>query len=121
MKPVIAALVLVASASTATAQLAPAHVARLRGAALDAESMRALIPQDYWEKARCVIVIPDQEKAAATPTRGEYGKGVMSCRASDGWSAPVFMQLAHGTWGFQAGAEPVDLVLLVMNADGVQK
>jgi len=36
-------------------------------------------------------------------------------------SAPVFMQLAKGSWGFQAGVEQVDLVLLVMNDQGVQK
>jgi len=31
------------------------------------------------------------------------------------------MQLAKGSWGFQAGAEQVDVVLLVMNEQGVQK
>jgi hypothetical protein len=31
------------------------------------------------------------------------------------------MQLAKGSWGFQAGAEQVDVVLLVMNEAGVQK
>jgi hypothetical protein len=31
------------------------------------------------------------------------------------------MQLAKGSWGFQAGAEQVDVVLLVMNESGVQK
>jgi hypothetical protein len=52
---------------------------------------------------------------------GEYGKGVMSCRAGDSWSAPAFIQLAKGSWGFQAGAEQVDVVLLVMNESGAQK
>jgi hypothetical protein len=45
----------------------------------------------------------------------------MSCRSADRWSPPVFMQLAKGSWGFQAGAEEVDVVLLVMNEQGVQK
>jgi SH3 domain-containing YSC84-like protein 1 len=45
---------------------------------------------------------------------------VMSCR-SKGWSAPVFMQLAKGSWGLQIGGEQVDLVLLVMNRRGVDK
>src|SRR6185436_5222269 len=48
-------------------------------------------------------------------------KGVMSCRAGDQWSAPMFMQLAKGSWGFQAGAEQADIVLLVMNEAGAQK
>jgi hypothetical protein len=45
----------------------------------------------------------------------------MSCRAGNSWSAPTFMQLAKGSWGFQAGAQEIDVVLLVMNAQGVQK
>src|SRR6185436_15450179 len=48
-------------------------------------------------------------------------KGVMSCRAGDQWSAPVFMQLAKGSWGFQAGVEQADVMLLVMNEKGAQK
>src|SRR4030095_13445389 len=75
---------------------------------------------DYWDRARCVIVIPDLKKAAFV-FGGEYGKGAMSCRAGEAWSAPLFMQLAKGSWGFQAGAEEADLVLLVMNEGGVQK
>jgi lipid-binding SYLF domain-containing protein len=31
------------------------------------------------------------------------------------------MQLAKGSWGFQAGAESVDVVLLVMNEEGAHK
>jgi hypothetical protein len=31
------------------------------------------------------------------------------------------MQIAKGSWGFQAGAEEVDLVMLVMNQSGVDK
>src|SRR5207253_5574887 len=78
------------------------------------------IPQDYWDRARCTVVIPDLKKAAFI-FGGEFGKGAMSCRAGESWSAPLFMQLAKGSWGFQAGAEQVDLVLLVMNEGGVQK
>ena len=33
----------------------------------------------------------------------------------------MFVELAKGSWGFQAGVEQVDLVLLVMNERGVQK
>ena len=78
------------------------------------------IPEDLWNKADCVAVIPSVKKAAFV-FGGEYGKGVMSCRSGDRWRAPVFLQLAKGSWGFQAGAEQVDLVLLVMNETGVQK
>ena len=78
------------------------------------------IPQDLWEKAQCVIVIPSLKKAAFV-VGGEYGKGLMSCRHAGAWGAPVFMQLAKGSWGAQIGAESIDLVLLVMNNRGMEK
>ena len=52
---------------------------------------------------------------------GNDGRGVMSCRAGERWSAPTFMQFAGGSWGFKAGAEEMDVVLLVMSEQGVQK
>jgi SH3 domain-containing YSC84-like protein 1 len=78
------------------------------------------IPEELWTKAACVIVIPSMKKAAFV-VGGEYGSGVMSCRSANQWSAPVFMQLAKGSWGLQIGAQAVDLVLLVMNREGVDK
>lgn len=93
---------------------------RLAESAKIIQEIRSDIPAEYWDKARCVAVIPDLKKAAFI-LGGEYGKGVMSCRAGEAWSAPLFLQLAKGSWGFQAGAEQVDLVLLVMNESGAQK
>src|SRR3954463_7781429 len=78
------------------------------------------IPEALWSKAQCVIVIPSMKKAAFI-VGGEYGSGVMSCRTNASWSAPVFMQLAKGSWGLQIGAEETDLVLLVMNRRGLEK
>ena len=78
------------------------------------------IPEELWSKAECVVVLPDVKKAAFV-FGGEYGKGVMSCRSANGWSAPVFMELMKGSWGLQIGAQATDLVLLVMNREGVTK
>lgn len=78
------------------------------------------IPQDLWQKAQCVGVIPSVKKAAFI-IGGEYGKGVMSCREGNAWSAPSFVVLEKGSVGFQIGGESVDLVLLVMNDHGVNR
>ncbi len=94
--------------------------ARLDEAAQVTRQVRPLIPDEVWSGTRCVAVIPGLKKAAFI-VGGEYGTGVMSCRSGDSWTAPLFLQLAKGSWGFQAGAEEVDLVLLVMNENGVQK
>ena len=116
----LAAAVLVTTAGGAYAAIKPNEAARLAAAATAVQEIRAEIPQEYWTRARCVMVIPELKKAAFI-IGGEYGRGVMSCRAGDQWSAPVFMQIAKGSWGFQAGVEQADLVLLVMNDSGVQK
>src|SRR5216684_1267217 len=56
------------------------------------------LPEDLWEKASCVAVIPSVKKAAFI-VGGEYGKGVMSCREGSGWSAPSFIMLEKGSVG----------------------
>jgi lipid-binding SYLF domain-containing protein len=79
------------------------------------------IPQNLWENARCVIVVPSVRRAVFID-RSEYEKGLMSCRRDRAWSAPVFMQLGKGRRGGpQIGAESIDFVLLVMSDRGMQK
>ncbi len=78
------------------------------------------IPQDLWDKAACVLVVPSLKKAAFV-VGGEYGKGLMSCHHNGEWTAPIFMQIGKGSWGLQFGAQSIDLVLLVMNETGMQK
>jgi lipid-binding SYLF domain-containing protein len=48
-----------------------------------------------------------------------YGRGVASCRTSKGWSAPAFLFTSGGSFGFQIGGQATDLVLLIMNKDGM--
>src|SRR5438094_954680 len=115
-----AAMAVVATVSSAAGAISAAEALRLANAANVVQAIRPTIPDDLWTRTRCAAVIPDVKKAAFI-VGGEYGKGVMSCRNGESWGAPVFMQLAKGSWGFQAGAEQVDLVLLVMNESGVQK
>src|SRR6185503_13946899 len=114
------AMAVVAVASTASAEISTDEITRLSSAAQALRDTRESIPQSYRDRARCVAVIPNLKKGALI-IGGEYGKGVMSCRAGDGWSAPIFLELAKGSWGFQAGAEEIDVVMLVMNESGVQK
>jgi lipid-binding SYLF domain-containing protein len=78
------------------------------------------IPQELWDRATCVIVVPSVKKAAFV-FGGEYGKGLMSCRKDGAWSAPLFMQLQKGSWGLQIGAQSIDLVLLVNDERGMKK
>jgi SH3 domain-containing YSC84-like protein 1 len=50
----------------------------------------------------------------------KYGRGLASCRTPKGWSAPAFFTVEGGSFGFQIGGQAVDLIMLVMNNDGMQ-
>lgn len=76
------------------------------------------IPDTVLAKARCVAVIPSMIKGGFI-IGGRHGRGVVTCRTPNGWSAPAFLSLTGGSWGAQIGVESVDLVLLFMNQRGV--
>jgi len=77
------------------------------------------IPQNLLEKARCVAIIPGEEKAAFI-FGGNYGKGLATCRTAHGWSAPMFLAVGGGSFGFQIGGSFTDVVLLFMNDHALQ-
>jgi lipid-binding SYLF domain-containing protein len=77
------------------------------------------IPQSILAGASCVVVIPSFKKAAFL-VGAQYGQGVATCRTPNGWSSPVFVQLAGGSFGFQIGGQSTDLVLVAMNQNGLQ-
>ena len=80
------------------------------------------IPHDLFDKAQCVVIIPDLVKGAFV-VGGEYGRGFAECRNANGrgWGAPAAMRLEGGSVGFQIGGSATDLILLVMNRDGMNK
>jgi lipid-binding SYLF domain-containing protein len=77
------------------------------------------IPEEVLSNAKCILVVPDLIKGGFI-FGAKHGRGVASCRTSDGWSAPAFVSVGGGSWGLQIGVEGVDLVMLVMNDQGFQ-
>jgi lipid-binding SYLF domain-containing protein len=77
------------------------------------------IPRGILAGATCVTVIPAYKKGAFV-VGAQYGQGVSTCRTPNGWSAPVFVQLAGGSFGWQIGGQSTDLVLIAMNQNGLQ-
>ena len=78
------------------------------------------IPEDLLEKAHCVVIVPCLKKAAFI-FGGKYGKGFISCREGNGWSAPGAVRIEGGSVGFQVGGSETDVVMLVMNETGAKK
>ncbi len=76
------------------------------------------IPRGILANATCVTVIPAYKKGAFV-VGAQYGQGVATCRTPNGWSAPIFVQLAGGSFGWQIGGQSTDLVLIAMNENGL--
>ena len=77
------------------------------------------IPMNILAQATCVGVVPSFIKGAFV-FGAQYGQGVVTCRTGHGWSAPVFIRMAGGSWGLQIGGQATDLVLVAVNERGFQ-
>jgi len=78
------------------------------------------IPNEVFDKAKCVAVVPRMLKGGFV-FGAKHGKGVAVCRTPTGWSAPEFFTIGGGSWGAQIGVEGVDLVMMVMNQQGMDQ
>jgi lipid-binding SYLF domain-containing protein len=78
------------------------------------------IPRELLESAKCAAIVPGEKKAAFI-AGGSYGRGVAMCRNENGWSGPVFLTIAGGSFGFQIGGTSTDIVLVFRNRDGFQR
>jgi lipid-binding SYLF domain-containing protein len=77
------------------------------------------IPQEVLGSAECVAVVPSMLKGGFI-VGAKYGRGLASCRTPKGWSAPAFFVVTGGSIGWQIGGQAVDLVMLIMNKDGMK-
>jgi len=78
-------------------------------------------PLDLLQSAACIAIIPG-EKQLAFVVGGKYGKGIVTCRTGNKtWSAPAFVMISGGSFGFQIGGSSTDLILVFRNRDGLKK
>jgi lipid-binding SYLF domain-containing protein len=78
------------------------------------------IPEEVLASAKCIAVVPNLVKGGFI-VGGKHGRGVATCRTSDGWSAPAFISIGGGTAGLQIGMEGVDLIMVIMNHKGMEQ
>jgi SH3 domain-containing YSC84-like protein 1 len=74
------------------------------------------IRREQIANADCVAVIPGFKKGAVVVGVG-YGRGFVSCRTGDSWSAPGAITLETGSLGVQVGGETVDIVILSLDKE----
>jgi lipid-binding SYLF domain-containing protein len=127
----VCALLLVAAAAAASPRADQEGVDKQKNQVADRVDMAANdlqelvnapdkgIPQEIMAKAKCVAVIPDMVKGGFV-FGAEHGRGLVTCRTHNGWSAPAPIALTGGSWGAQIGVQSADVVLLFMNDHAVQ-
>jgi lipid-binding SYLF domain-containing protein len=130
MKKTIAAALLFSAALGASAVVNTAHAgAREEGRLLTAtevlEEVQAMpdsqIPDALLSRAYGIAVIPDVTKVAFI-FGGRHGNGVLVVRdkLTSPWSNPTFVSLTGGSWGFQAGAQSSDIILVFTSKAGIE-
>jgi lipid-binding SYLF domain-containing protein len=79
------------------------------------------LPDTLLAHAYGIAVIPDVAKVAFI-FGGRHGNGVLAVRdkLTAPWSNPVFISLTGGSWGFQAGAQSSDIILVFTTKAGIE-
>ncbi len=79
------------------------------------------IPRDLIQRCRGLAIFPAVVKVGLV-FGVSFGSGIVLRRdeKTGQWSRPVFFNIRGGSVGIQAGAQATDLVLLVMNEEGVE-
>src|SRR4051812_49520667 len=120
MKKILIALILLSLPAFATDRAK--IVDRMNEAATIIEEIMAApdkgIPEEIFSGAKCVAVVPSLLKGGFV-VGASYRKGVAPCRTANGWSAPALFRMECGSVGFQIGGVAVDLILRIMNDQGM--
>lgn len=121
----MAALLLSVMVIPAFAESARQHnVDRIRSARFAFEDIMNApdrgIPSELLGSAKCIAIIPGVKRAAFI-IGGSYGRGLVTCRTGQSWSAPAFLMLGGGSFGFQIGGSSTDLVMIFRNRGGMDR
>ena len=79
------------------------------------------IPSDLLSRCAAVAVFPYVLKGGFF-VGARFGKGIVVARnpATGEWKAPAFFTVGGGSFGFQFGAQAIDLILVIMNKRGLE-
>ena len=80
------------------------------------------IPQELLTHAKAFVVFPDLAKAALI-AGARIGKGIVVVRSpkTGKWSPPAFIKSRQASYGFQAGIQKAEIVLVVITNKGLRE
>ena len=76
------------------------------------------IPNAILERAEGIAVFPGTTRVGFG-FGGMRGRGILSARSGDSWSAPAFLTLTGGSFGLQIGVQRSDIILVIMVPEGL--
>jgi lipid-binding SYLF domain-containing protein len=78
-------------------------------------------PPILLRNAQAIAIVPGIIKAGFI-AGGRYGWGVVMSRQEDGsWSKPVFITLVGGSFGFQAGVQSIDAIMVFKSRQSIER
>jgi len=114
-KKTLVCLIALVSVSASAGDLRAKLTARSDEAALVVQELvqtpDSEVPVSLLKSATCIMVIPS-EKKIGYGVGIKYGRGLVSCRNKEGWSAPSYMMIAGPSVGWQVGIKNSDIVLV---------
>ena len=119
----LAAVALAIMLLTSTAEAASREEKRVGDAADVLEQLLRIpektVPPALLSRAYAVAIIPNVVKAAFG-IGARRGKGIIVVRQDDNsWSNPAFIKLTGGSFGWQAGVQSTDIILVFKTRKGV--
>jgi lipid-binding SYLF domain-containing protein len=122
MKTVLLSIVMFILCTVMAAWAKDSDQSELQEATSTVQRMRTAgdngIPDKVFSDAKCVAVVPKLTKGAFV-VGGEHGTGVATCRNDGVWSAPAPFEISGMSWGPQIGGKTTDLVMFIMNDQGM--
>src|SRR6267142_5404280 len=78
------------------------------------------VPAEILRKAEGLIIMRTYKAGFIVGVAGGHGVAVVKNKASGKWGPIGFLKAGEGSFGFQAGGQRADMILVLMNSDGVK-
>jgi lipid-binding SYLF domain-containing protein len=78
------------------------------------------VPAEILKKAEGLVIMRNYKAGFIVGVSGGHGVAVVKDKTTGKWGPIGFVRAGEGSFGFQAGAQRNDMILVLMNSDGVK-
>ncbi|HEV8544032.1 MAG TPA: lipid-binding SYLF domain-containing protein [Verrucomicrobiae bacterium] len=78
------------------------------------------VPSEILAKAQGIVIMRNYKAGFIVGLAGGHGVAAVKDQATGKWGPIGFVRAGEGSFGFQAGAQRNDLILVLMNSDGLK-